>query len=663
MRLDKLKLTNFQGIREFEVDAGGKSLDIYGDNGAGKTTVFNAVTWLLFDKPSTGAKNWSPKTRGANGEKHNLEHSATATFIRQDGSRLTLGKALHEVYKKKRGSVLAEFSGNTVDYFLDGVPVKEREYTAAVSAECGGEELMKLLTMPDYFPGAMDWKKRRALLLEICGDVTDSAVIENSRELADLPSYLRKPGTTAQYYTVEEYSKIAKARKAEINKQLDGIPGRIDEAQRAIPVVTMTENEAREAVASLSNKYTILSEEKVLLSGGQTAQAEARKQTVEVEAALASARAEFMVRSAEKTRAERDKISEIERRISAAKTSKKSSIGCAEIYKRKSDAMKADRDNLLKEYDLVRSQSWDASRETCPTCGRRLPEEKIGELRADFNLKRSERLEWINKQGQERCSKGMIEDLERKRKESVDEADAADAELDKLYAEKEALEGADGFAQVFEGTEEYTRLMNALDACREAEATAAKDVSSEIEELSGKMFSVDMELQEARKVLMQIEQANAQKKRIAELEDQETRLAEEYEDVERGVYLCEQFIKEKIGMLTEKINGKFSSVSFQLFNEQVNGGVAECCEVLIPAKDGAMVPYATANSAAKVNAGLEIIATIARHYKRDMPIFVDNAESVTHLAHVDGQVIRLVVSEEDKMLRVVRWNRQTLEVD
>lgn len=126
MKIIDMKLTNFQGIGSLDISLDGKSASIFGDNGTGKTTVFNAITWLLFDKPSTGAKNWSPKTRGADGEKHNLEHSVTATFVLQDGSRVTLGKTLREVYKKKRGSTSAEYSGNTVDYFLDGVPVKER---------------------------------------------------------------------------------------------------------------------------------------------------------------------------------------------------------------------------------------------------------------------------------------------------------------------------------------------------------------------------------------------------------------------------------------------------------------------------------------------------------------------------------------------------------
>mgnify|MGYP007042502766 FL=1 len=126
----------------------------------------------------------------------------------------------------------------------------------------------------------------------------------------------------------------------------------------------------------------------------------------------------------------------------------------------------------------------------------------------------------------------------------------------------------------------------------------------------------------------------------------------EYEKTEQGVYLCEVFVKTKVALLTERINSKFKSVSFQLFREQTNGGVADCCEVLVPGEGGAMVPYSTANKAAVVNAGLEIIATLSHHYGVRLPIVVDNAESVTELLPVDSQVIRLVVSAEDESLRV-----------
>ena len=63
--------------------------------------------------------------------------------------------------------------------------------------------------------------------------------------------------------------------------------------------------------------------------------------------------------------------------------------------------------------------------------------------------------------------------------------------------------------------------------------------------------------------------------------------------------------------------------------------------------------YAFANTAARINAGIEIIAVLSEHFGVSLPVVVDNAESVTHInsAGID-QLIRLVVSEGDRNLRM-----------
>ena len=234
MELLTLSLENFQGLKHEEIQLDGHSASIYGRNASGKTTIFNAITWLLFGKPSTWAKNWDPKTKGPNGDLHNLEHSATGTFRLDDGQTVTLKKVFREVWKRKRGSAAEEYSGNTIDYQINGVPCKEKEYMAAVQEYCSGEETMKLLTMPDYFSSVMDWQKRREILLDICGDVSDADVIASTPELAGLPEFLKMPGSTTRLYKVDEYRKIAAAKKTDLNKKIEAIPNRIDEASRAI---------------------------------------------------------------------------------------------------------------------------------------------------------------------------------------------------------------------------------------------------------------------------------------------------------------------------------------------------------------------------------------------------------------------------------------------
>ena len=96
------------------------------------------------------------------------------------------------------------------------------------------------------------------------------------------------------------------------------------------------------------------------------------------------------------------------------------------------------------------------------------------------------------------------------------------------------------------------------------------------------------------------------------------------------------------------MNDLFRIVSFRLFREQANGGLEERCDPVVGG-----VPYMGLNNGMKINAGIDIINALSRHYGVTVPLFIDNAEAVTRLEDCGGQVIRLVVSEEDKELRMV----------
>lgn len=188
MKLQTLTLSNFQGMKRFTLPVHGRNASIYGENATGKTTIANAYAWLLTGKSSTGSKGFTPKTNdNTGGEVHNLDHCAEAELTLDDGGTVTLKKVFHEVYKKKRGHAESEFSGNTIDYYINGVPTKEKDYTQFIQEALGGEERMKMLTMPGYFLRDLDHKKRREVLTEIFGEEDDQAVIDSMAELPDLP--------------------------------------------------------------------------------------------------------------------------------------------------------------------------------------------------------------------------------------------------------------------------------------------------------------------------------------------------------------------------------------------------------------------------------------------------------------------------------------------
>ncbi|MDE7193354.1 MAG: ATP-binding protein, partial [Oscillospiraceae bacterium] len=219
MKLLKMTLDNFKGIGHIELDFSGKNANIYGANGTGKTTVFDAFTWLLFGRSSEERANFSPKTITSEGYTHNIGHSVECD-IEIDGEIVTFRRVYHEVYKKTRGRADAVLSGHTTDYWIDGVPKKEKEYQQYWQGIFPNEEVVKLLTMPYYFPEQLHWEKRRGLLLEICGNVSDIAIMESDTELSELPSILGKQ-------PLDGFKKIVKAQKAEINRELDLLPARL----------------------------------------------------------------------------------------------------------------------------------------------------------------------------------------------------------------------------------------------------------------------------------------------------------------------------------------------------------------------------------------------------------------------------------------------------
>jgi hypothetical protein len=111
--------------------------------------------------------------------------------------------------------------------------------------------------------------------------------------------------------------------------------------------------------------------------------------------------------------------------------------------------------------------------------------------------------------------------------------------------------------------------------------------------------------------------------------------------------LIDEFIKHKIDLLSENINSLFRDARFKLFEVQINGGVAECCEVTYNG-----VPYSDLNNASRINIGLDIINALCKANGKTAPIIIDNAESVTNIIETASQKICLFVSAGDKVLRI-----------
>ena len=650
MKLIKLILNNFQGIQFFGLEIDGKSISIFGDNETGKSTLANAYFWLLFDKAMTGVKNFTPKTRIGDEDAHFLEHVVEGVFKAEDGRIVTLKKSFHEIYKTKRGTGEKAFEGHTTDYFVDGVPKSQKEYDVEVSVLVRSFDIAKMLTSPHFFAQETTWQERRKLLFDICGDYTDQEIMANNKELHDLIPFLLTPGTEDQYRTVDDYKKIASEREKVLNDSIKKIPTRIDEATKAIPQITRSVDELTSEIKTLRDKQHGLELEMMQASDGSSKHTLIRTELSELKLKLSEERNKFDEKNRGSVQGINTKIDGFRDQLSAELREQLRLRNEVEAHLHEVDQMNNQRTKLVMKYKEISEKVWDPSGETCPTCNQSLPSDKIEDLKANFNLTKSTELELINKKGNSECSEKMITDLksliEKKRMTLnglVPIISGIEKAIKELEEEKQAI-------PKFEGTEMYLDIQAGIKSCE----TRLKFADNESEDLrtplKTKISELETQIESLKSEKLNFEIKASQEKRIEELKAELKKYSVEYEEIQKCLYLCEQFARIKAKMLDERINSRFKSVRFRLFIDQINGGLKEDCEVLVPSKEGNLVPYPMANSAGQINAGLDIIEVLSNHFNTHLPIFVDNAESVTKLNTIDTQIIRLVVSEQHKTL-------------
>ena len=627
IRLTRMKICNFKGIRELDIAFNGRDLNILGDNGTGKTSIIDSFTWLLFGKDSLDRADFGIKpTDKAGNIIHHLETSVEAVFD-ISGTEKVFSKTLTEVWTRKRGAAEAEFTRNENSFYIDGVPKKKTEYTAAIK-ELIDEEVFKIITNPLYFNESVNWKDRRGVLLTICGEVSDEEVIASSAELAPLLPLL-------QGKSVSDFKDITSSAMRRINQELDMIPVKISEAERAKPNAEELEvDEARKV--ELTAKIEALRTQRSSILNGTEALNERQK--------IKGLKTELATIGLASVTPNEANIRQIEGEIRNHEIMLRNAERNLSMIAGKVVEKQETRDKLSEKWDAVFAERFTDS--TCPTCHRELPEEEIEARTKEFNRAKAEKLDGIEKRNEKIGVE--IEELKAEIQSENESINAIKAGIEKLHS-RLATVTEEAKAEQEAKEKKIAEERNRIEAeIAEAEAKirsyeerteeSVKDIEAQIASLSGELSTIDEAL--AKRALLE-----RQDKRIAELREQQKRLAAEYTREERNLYLAEQFIIAKVNMLNERINEKFKYAKFKLFDRQINGGIQEVCEVTYNG-----IPYKDLNNAMRINIGLDVINTISAHYGIIVPIMIDNAESVNTLYHTEAQQIRFYVSHDKKLI-------------
>ena len=570
IQIDKLRLENFKCHRKLELDFGGQNVAIYGDNAVGKTSVYDALTWLLFGKDSAGngEKNIDVKPLSATGAvaDHNAITVVEAALL-VAGEPVTLKRTYREVWSTKRGGSVETFDGHTSEYNIDGVPCKKSAFDNRIR-EIVPEDTFRLLTSVSFFAQDLHWQKRRAVLFDIAGTLTDREIMATDSRFSELSQ-------TFGNMTLDDYRRKLTAERKQFAGAKSDIPARISECQKTVEDLECIDYE------------------------GIKTEIDALEQEAEqVAAQISSTGGDEGARL-------RSELAQLEQRIARDKSQLQAAERSAVAYEKSIEESRA-------RWISVNQEAFTGG--SCPTCGQSLPAHQVKAATDAFESRKWSRLQEI-----ERTAASQKEAKE----QAVSRANQLTSEIrqaeERAATIREALSVAGG-------------------------APADKD-------LTAKLADLRREIAGKWEIIGKRSALDHARNRISELQQEARNAAECLESIEAALYTVDEYTRYKARFVEDSINSQFRVAKFRLFREQANGGIEDRCDVL---SDG--VPYIGLNNGAKINVGIDIINTLSRHYGVAVPLFVDNAESVTHLEYAATQVIRLVVSENDKKLRCVYEN-------
>lgn len=648
IKLKKISIQNFKGIKDLTIEFKHKTV-IEGKNGSGKTSVFDAYSWLLFGKNSQNQTDFGIKCYDENNNIiHNLEHSVEGT-LQIDEIEVVLKRVLREKWTKKRGSENSELTGNETIFFINEVPKSLSEYKAYVDTILI-EESQRILSNPLYFNQTMKWQDRRNILSKLAGEITNDLILSNIQE--NYRVELEKMLSTDK--TLEDYKKEFTAKRKKIKDELDLIPSRIDEANRSKPEskewsliernievktkeIAEIENQIEDISKQQESQFEKISEAKKLkFQKEQELQTLINEETIELK------------KDYNKTLSEASDIKHI---IQLNMNGEKQQDEL--IYEIKSKIHNAtETNNKLRERfteENAKVFTFDSTAFSCNSCQREYDTDKIEEIKTNALAKFKEYQEHILSEIREKgqTNKALIETLEVSIKELKAKKDSYGAIAESKIAELKVIE------------EKIKNLEVNLNSKKE-DSPKVIQLKKEISEivipdfntvdnstLKLKKSELQAEIDTLKSYLHDKNQIIKANERISELESQQRNLAQEIASFEKQEIAIENYNSQKNNLIEKTVNDKFSLVKFKLFETQMNGGINEICEATVNG-----VLYNDLNTAMKINAGIDVINVLSVFFGVNSVVFLDNRESTTNIIDSESQIISLFVNPNCETLKI-----------
>lgn len=652
MKITGITISQFKGIMSLSETNLQDIVNISGDNECGKTTIANAIIWCLFGKDIQGRSNF--EIMPLDSKNTMIPQMEPDVFLKFDseGRNKTFKRVMKQKWVKKRGQETAIFDGSCeTEYFVDDVPMKQKDFMEHVNDLCN-EEVFRCLTLPTYFP-SLEWKKKREIITSIVGDIDYEAI---NKDFTALLSELNGR-------SIEDYRLVIAREKKGYKDEKDRIPEGIKASQKFLEGVedwVLIEKEIEK-----KNQEVISIEKKVTDKSSILDQYnETLEQNAEKVRELNQEKQAFVDNWTEISRAKKTKLqteissteseifhikSAIEKTNDSILLDQENILDCND----KIEAYKGTRGSYKLDWiDVNNSEFKEPEDDKCGSCGQDiiLSYDEIEKLREKFNLDKANKLERIVNSNKPYIDKSEFEEKEIKR--LTDYISMQEKSIDKM---SKRIDGIEETLILLNKSSSAIDLLSLESEAKKLPDYVAKDAAIEkltnqkmpsidVSEFTKEKQSIQIEIDTLRDRLSKRDTIDQANKNIATYDVRFKELAQKIVSLEGLEFQTERYEESLMSDLETKVNKRFSGVQFKMFETQINGGIKPTCVILING-----VPYNAANTAAKIQSGIQIINVLSDYYNVTAPILIDNRESVIEIPKTKSQVFNMTVIKGQKL--------------
>jgi len=599
IQLSKLVIKSFKGIDNFTLETGGESCVITGENGTGKTSVADAFYWLLTGSNLDQKSQFNVIRFGD----EQAEVYADIFF----GSRLTgIKKIYRPVYKNEI------MTGFTTDHFLDDVPVSQKEFKSELTP------LLNLRLMSDvhYFM-TLSVSKRRELIFEMADTITDDRIIDEYDELKPVKGIFGRRDYTS-------CRKMLKTKRKELEEAVNTLPIEIRALEKSKPETgKQTEKQIRKKIEDFTGKIADIKHGGDKIKRLALLEAEEIGLAADIKKQMESEYDEFS-----------DRYIEIKRALNSHKEILKIETSDLEVKQRTLLDFKEQIKNLIQRWKEEKAVKYKPS-PNCYACNQALPPDQITKQIDEWNKERAVTFRRIDHHGNE--LRKIVDDLEEILPNKSETIEKIKKEIEELEDELEKIE-----ENIKQLDEKYITTVE----------DKSKEIKKQIKEIKEQEQATDTNQLEDKRGVLETElsaviQAQKTDESIAKLQKKLSEQARDLEQIDKELWLIEEFNRKKAEHIENMISEKFKITAWKLFELRLNGSLKDICEPYFE-----KVPFADLNTGARINIGLDICNTFAEFYNIQCPVFVDNSESITNWIPTQAQMINLKAMEGVKTLKI-----------